>query len=417
MSLKGKLSRYKSQMKLPQESPHPADAAIGNTTNIQYLKEWGHHDVKSVFHGEEYSLIREISYPLTYEHGLYCLGEFVNVVNEWNKSSSTHPLSAKGHTAGELFFFDTETTGLGGGTGNAIFLLGQARVQKNEVVVRQYLLPAPGNETALYHHFLSGINLKTLVTYNGKAFDWPQVKTRHTLVRDAVPALPEFGHFDLFHAARRMWKNNMDSVKLANVEKDILNIHRDADIPGYLAPMMYFQFLQSQHPENIAGVLKHNEIDVLSLITLYIHLSKKILLAEEVEDQQEQYELARWFQTAGDTPTALKIYESAAEKDGSNQYRAKMEAAMILKKSNEWERAEPMFNEVFQHSSGTSKIRAAIEMAKHLEHKKKMAAEALETASLAYAHLKEIEQFAKLHPSLKEDLQKRIKRLQLKVNK
>ena len=35
---------------------------------------------------------------------------------------------AKGYRPGDLFFFDTETTGLGGGTGNTIFLLGYAYI-------------------------------------------------------------------------------------------------------------------------------------------------------------------------------------------------------------------------------------------------------------------------------------------------
>ena len=88
----------------------------------------------------------------------------------------------------------------------------------------------------LYESFLKTVDYTTLVTYNGRAFDWPQVKTRHTLVRDHVPKLPSFGHFDLLHASRRMWKNKLESVKLANVEENILGVVRENDIPGYLAP-------------------------------------------------------------------------------------------------------------------------------------------------------------------------------------
>ena len=55
-----------------------------------------------------------------------------------------------------------------------------------------------------------------MVTYNGKAFDWPQVKTRHTLIREHVPKLPPFGHFDLYHAARRMWKHQSGTLKALN---------------------------------------------------------------------------------------------------------------------------------------------------------------------------------------------------------
>lgn len=113
------------------------------------------------------------------------------------------------------------------------------------------------------------------MTYNGKAFDWPQVKTRHTLIRDRLPKLPEFGHFDLLHGARRLWKHKMDRVSLGTVEKEELGIRRLEDTPGYLAPMLYFHFIKAQEPDLLKGVLHHNEMDVLSLISLYIHMSKK----------------------------------------------------------------------------------------------------------------------------------------------
>ncbi len=121
-------------------------------------------------------------------------------------------------------------------------LLGHARVYDDRVVVKQHLLPKPGHEAALYHSFLSEVDIQSLVTYNGKAFDWPQVKTRHTLIRDRVPKLPDFGHFDLLHGSRRLWKHKFDRVSLGTVEKEELGVVRTEDTPGYLAPMMYFHF-------------------------------------------------------------------------------------------------------------------------------------------------------------------------------
>ncbi len=84
-------------------------------------------------------------------------------------------------------FLIQKQQGLGGGAGNTIFLLGYAFLTETEVVVRQHILPQPGNEIPLYQSFLESINYDTLVTYNGKAFDWPQLKTQHTLIREHVP--------------------------------------------------------------------------------------------------------------------------------------------------------------------------------------------------------------------------------------
>ena len=139
-------------------------------------------------------LISEVKYPLSHQHGHYRFHDFLTAVEIWNKQPVNHPLSAEGHRAEELFFFDTETTGLGGGVGNTIFLLGYASVSGEYLILRQHILPHPGAEVPLYQSFLEKVNYKTLVTYNGKSFDWPQVKTRHTLVREHVPKLP---HLDI----------------------------------------------------------------------------------------------------------------------------------------------------------------------------------------------------------------------------
>ena len=80
-------------------------------------------------------------------------------------------------------------------------------------MLKQHILSQPGSEVPLYKSFLESIDYTNMVTYNGKAFDWPQVKTRHTLIREHVPKLPAFGHFDLYHAARRMWKHRLERIK------------------------------------------------------------------------------------------------------------------------------------------------------------------------------------------------------------
>ena len=132
---------------------------------------------------DSFCLIREVTYQLGDQHGLYSFAELPKIVDAWNESEIQHSLSAKGYKPHELFFFDTETTGLSGGTGNMIFLLGHARVFTDKVVVKQHLLTNPGNEAALYKRFLNEVDVESLVTYNGKSFDLPQVKTRHKLLR------------------------------------------------------------------------------------------------------------------------------------------------------------------------------------------------------------------------------------------
>ncbi|WP_078432825.1 ribonuclease H-like domain-containing protein [Metabacillus halosaccharovorans] len=408
MSVKHKLNRLKKHVIREEEEIVPEKPAKDSNTDL-----WEDYQTSVFTYDNQYCLIREVVYPLDYKHGHYRLREFKEVVARWNESELQHPLSSKNHHPGELFFFDTETTGLGGGTGNTIFLLGQAQVLDNCVVVKQHLLPKPGNEVALYQSFLKGINSKTLVTYNGKAFDWPQVKTRHTLIREQVPSLPPFGHFDLFHAARRLWKNELESVKLSKVESEILGIQRENDIPGFLAPMIYFEFVKQQNPEIIAGVLKHNEIDVLSLITLYTHLSTKLLDINSKTTNSEHYEIARWLEYIGEKDSALHAYSSFVKKESSQEPQAKFALSLLYKKQKNWKQAVMLWEEIVSEPNKKEvSFMAAVELAKFYEHQEKDFLKAMEYTDILRQQSEKNIELNKLINA--EEIRKRIERIERK---
>lgn len=411
MSLKNKLNRLKQN--IVRENDLPVQQENKDSSSQNDLK-WKEHNIEICHFEGQTCFIREVIYPLNFKHGHYQLGDFHEIVGLWNKSDSVHPLSSKGHKSSELFFFDTETTGLGGGVGNTIFLLGQAQVFHDRVVIRQYLLPQPGNEIALYNCFLKDINSKTLVTYNGKAFDWPQVKTRHTLIRNSVPSLPAFGHFDLFHAARRLWKNELESVRLSKVETDILGIKRENDVPGYLAPMIYFQFIKQQQPEIILGVLKHNEIDVLSLITLYIHLSFIILETDQKASDEEHYEIARWLDYVGDSKSAIFAYESLLNKKSNKEDQALLAISMHYKRQQNWNVAVKVWEEIIHMNRSGTQEKAAIELAKYYEHKVKNYKKAILYSEMVYKLINECGDSKKTNDT---EISKRLNRLKIKYAK
>ncbi|OLS40283.1 ribonuclease H-like domain-containing protein [Bacillus sp. MRMR6] len=369
MSLKNKLKRLKSHITAEVQKEEPNYKAVD--FEVPYLDLWREENVFPYYFDQNYCLIREVKYPLSQKHGHYYFQDFLTAVNLWNNLSINHPLSASGHKAEELFFFDTETTGLGGGVGNSIFLLGYASVTGTHLVLRQHILPNPGAEVPLYQSFLEKVNYKTLVTYNGKSFDWPQVKTRHTLVRDHVPKLPAFGHFDLFHAARRLWKHKLDRIKLAVVEKEILGVERIDDIPGYLAPMIYFDFIESKKPDGMLGIIKHNEIDILSLVTLYTHLTFQLCGQDNSQTRKESFEVGRWYASLGEKREAKKILTKLAVGNDKTSLQAKLALAYQLKKDANWDKSLSLFIEVAEAGKETCCQEACIEAAKFFEHKLK----------------------------------------------
>lgn len=371
MSLKNKLNRLKPHLSVGVREEKIPKISESAAIKVPFLESWEKVNVFPYVLDHNYCLIREVRYPLSQQHGHYRFSDFLTAVDFWHTQPISHPLSAKGHKAEDFFFFDTETTGLGGGVGNTIFLLGYASIVGNQLILRQHILPNPGAEVPLYQSFLEKVNYKTLVTYNGKSFDWPQVKTRHTLVREHVPKLPAFGHFDLFHAARRLWKHKLDRLKLTIVEKEVLGIERVDDIPGFLAPMIYFDFIESKQPDGMIGILKHNEIDILSLVTLYTHLSFQLCGMDMKQTRKESYEVGRWFSTLGEKNEAEKVLTKLGEGSDFTSFQAKLTLAYQLKKEKEWEKARSLFADVVDSGDPQMMLEACIELAKIHEHRLK----------------------------------------------
>ena len=289
-----------------------------------------------------------------------------------------------------------------------IFILGHASVKGENIVLKQHILSQPGSEVPLYKSFLESIDYTNMVTYNGKAFDWPQVKTRHTLIREHVSKLPAFGHFDLYHGARRMWKHRLDRIKLAIVEKEILDFERKDDIPGFLAPMIFFDFIERKNPEGMLGILHHNELDILSLITLYTHLSFQLLGLDENQTGKETFEVGRWFSYIGEKEAAEKVFSALAQGVEAESIKAKHQLAFGLKKNKEWQKAAEVWTEVVQQGNNSMQLEACVELAKIYEHRIKDIKKAIKFTEMAMT--KDFQ----LKNSDKEKLLKRMNRLKSK---
>lgn len=173
-----------------------------------------------------------------------------------------------------LLFLDTETTGLGLGAGNVPFMVGLGFWEEGRFIVEQLLIRHPGEEEAMLKHVAARLAERPyLVSYNGKSFDWPILKSRYVMNRIAQPDEP-LGHIDFLYPSRSLWKHSLPSCRLGQVEEDRLGVVRTDDVPGSLAPALYFQYLAERDPRILRPVFEHNELDVLSLAGLAIHFSR-----------------------------------------------------------------------------------------------------------------------------------------------
>ncbi|QPC46658.1 ribonuclease H-like domain-containing protein [Mangrovibacillus cuniculi] len=401
--IKSKLNRLKSHMSLPEKPTIMKEQSnVSKSFPLPHEQQWKEFGVTPYFDNDQFCLVRKVTYPLSYKHGKYTFYDIQKAFSLWEKSNLTHPLSTKSIHSRSITFFDTETTGLSSGAGTLIFLLGHAELTTNELIVTQHLLPSPGHEVALYKSFISSCSVDLLMSFNGKSFDWPRVKNRHTFLQELVPALPKFAHFDLYHAAKRLWKLEMNSLKLVEIEKQQLGFTRKDDIPGHLAQFIYFDFVKHHAPESLMEVMRHNERDILSLVTLFTHLTFKIVGEKEVNGTERE-QLGKWFAQSGELQKALELYEHETMSPVATYERGK-----LLKKAGEYPEALDHFLRIISMEGNELKVKAIIEAVKILEHKEKDFESALSL-------LEKIQPFDSISTeNLRVDCEKRVKRLKKK---
>jgi len=165
-------------------------------------------------------------------------------------------------------YFDTETTGLGGGAGVLAFLVGLAWFDDElRLHAEQFLLRSPAEELPLLEALSERVkSADLLVSYNGKAFDLPLLNGR--MVMNRCPRLPERAHLDLLHIARRLHKARLGPCRLVSLESEVLGFVRGPDIAGIDIAPRYAHFLRSGDDSVLEDVIEHNAWDVVSMAAL-----------------------------------------------------------------------------------------------------------------------------------------------------
>lgn len=288
----------------------------------------------------------------------------------------------------EFAFLDTETTGLSGGAGTYAFLIGVGRFEAGEFHLAQFFLRDPYEEPAqlaALEDFLAPC--QAVVTFNGKAFDVPLLNARFITHGWRTPFL-DTAHLDLLHLARRLWRDRLSSRTLGNLEHQILGTQRtEQDVPGWMIPQLYFDYLRSGDAQPLRSVFYHNAMDVVSLAALFSHTAG--LLADPlnvpVEHAVDQIALARLFEELGDLETATRLYLSGLERDltGEALLDAIQRLALLHKRRDNLAAAVELWQQAARHAH----LPALVELAKYAEHRLRDAQQALEWTQSALACL------------------------------
>jgi len=318
------------------------------------------------------SFVRENYFPQDYRCG------DVELFQIFQSSAKTISSLARDDRLKEIdinktVFLDTETTGLAGGAGTYIFLVGVGYFEGDQFCVRQYFMRDFNEERAL----LSAVNellskYEAIVSYNGKTFDFPLIQSRF-IMSGMKLNLKNPGHFDLLYPARRLWKRRLENCSLSTVERDILGVIRENDVPGYLVPEIYFRYLKTKDARALKQVFEHNLHDIISLVAL---VSRMCFLVEDPLNNTEYgmdiFSIGKMFDEERRYEQGTQYYTEAlkhnlAEEEVSEILRL---SSFAFKRQGKWKEAEKIWKKIIERSREFVYYPYE-ELAKYYEHRLK----------------------------------------------
>jgi uncharacterized protein YprB with RNaseH-like and TPR domain len=319
----------------------------------------------------------------------------------------------------QFVFLDTETSGLAGGSGTYTFLIGTGRFENNEFRLAQFFMRDPGEERAQLAALTEFLEpCQVLVTFNGKAFDAPLVNSRYTVNGLDTP-LPQMAHLDLLPLARRLWRDRLPSRRLGNLEAQILGAERtQEDVPGWLIPSLYFDYLRHGDARPLKGVFYHNELDVLAMAALLNHMGQMLAdpLGTAVEYALDLVAIGKLHEAMGQIESAVELLKEGMTRNDlpeEHYWEAQRRLSFLHKRHGRLDEAV----HVWKLAAEGRRIYAHVELAKFYEHKQRDYHEAALWTQTALDILTTPSASGRDRREWLSDLKHRLARLQRKIER
>lgn len=198
----------------------------------------------------------------------------------------------------------------------------------------------------------------------------PLLRTR--FIQNRIPFRIEcVNQFDLLHAARRFWKRRLGACNLGNVEREILGIERHGDVPSYLIPQMWFDYLRTRDARPLEGVFYHHKMDILSLVALTGWLARCLAMpdGEGFTHTRDRISLVRVYFNQKRYQEVLTFGDKliADERDTGMRKECLNMVAVACKRLQNFARMQEILQLILEENP--SDLQTRWELAKHYEHR------------------------------------------------
>jgi tetratricopeptide (TPR) repeat protein len=222
------------------------------------------------------------------------------------------------------------------------------------------------------------------------------------------------------HPARNLWRLQLGSARLPELEKHVLGWSRGPDIMSELIPQIYFNYLRGGSPEPLAPIFYHNQMDLRGLAGL---ASRTLAVLGNPElhgrDALELFGVSRICERRGEAARARRLYERsiASELPADTERAAQRFLARLAKRAGDHTQA----CELWEKMLGDSRegLEAYEQLAIHFERRVREPERAAQLTRTALVELRKANRLGLIAPAIYRRsharFEKRLARLERKM--
>ncbi|HXH49897.1 MAG TPA: ribonuclease H-like domain-containing protein, partial [Terriglobia bacterium] len=176
------------------------------------------------------------------------------------------------------------------------------------------------------------------------------------------------------------------------LERELLGIARNGDVPGSEIPQIYFDYLRTRSAKALQPVFFHNALDIVTLAGLTVEVGQAIARAGDGADcdSLDLFSLSRALERAGASELARATCLQAIARGlpEAVEPQALWQLAAQHKRERRYDAAVEAWMKISSLGSRYT-VEACEELAIHYEHRVRDAGKALEFAEAAYQCLQD----------------------------